>query len=82
MSEADRDEPETSCSEWYGDGSAGKDDRASSLAAMVSARAVREASGARGRSVAENGPDAAGGGQAVAEEAVDRAQMISRWTTG
>jgi predicted NBD/HSP70 family sugar kinase len=35
---------------------------------------------ARDRSVAEMA-DSAGEGQAAAEEAVDRGQMISRWTT-
>ena len=45
LSEADREEPETLCSEWHGDGTAGEDDRASSLAATVPARPVRESSG-------------------------------------
>jgi hypothetical protein len=35
---ADRGEPEASCSEWHGDGTAGEDDRASHLVAEAPAR--------------------------------------------
>ena len=38
MSVADRGEPEASCSEWHGDGTAGEDDRGSHVVAAVSAR--------------------------------------------
>jgi hypothetical protein len=40
---ADRGEPEASCSEWHGDGTAGEDDCGSGLAATVPARAMGEA---------------------------------------
>jgi hypothetical protein len=39
----DRGEPEASCSEWHGDGTAGEHDRASHLAAMALAQAMGEA---------------------------------------
>jgi hypothetical protein len=38
VSVADRGEPVASCSEWHGDGTAGENDRSSSLAATVPAR--------------------------------------------
>lgn len=43
MSVVDRGEPEASCSEWHGDGTAGEDDRGTGLAATVPARAMGEA---------------------------------------
>jgi hypothetical protein len=43
VSVVDRDEPEASCWEWHGDGTAGEDDRASHLAAVAPARAMGEA---------------------------------------
>ena len=44
VSVVDRGELEASCSEWHADGTAGEDDRASHLAAVVPARAMGEAS--------------------------------------
>jgi hypothetical protein len=39
----DRGEPEASCPEWHGDGTAGEDDLGSGLAAMAPARTMGEA---------------------------------------
>jgi hypothetical protein len=43
----DRGEPDASCSEWHGDGTAGEDDRASHLVAEAPARPMGEAGPAR-----------------------------------
>ena len=59
----DRGEPEASCSEWHGDGTAGESDRALHLAAVAPARVMGEARPARHLSRWQDcGAGAAGGG--------------------
>jgi hypothetical protein len=63
---ADRGEPEASCSEWQGDGTAGEDDRGFDLVATGPARAMGEARPGR-HEPRWQGPPARGSHQVVFE---------------